>query len=94
VTGSTYRNAEYQKAASAFADITPKSIQGADPVEPGLQPRPTVGVQYVAVPEFSDLATKISQDISTAIAGDGEVGPALLDGQKLAQQTGDRYQGL
>jgi sorbitol/mannitol transport system substrate-binding protein len=45
VTGSTYRNAEYQKAASAFADITPKSIQGADPVEPGLQPRPTVGVQ-------------------------------------------------
>jgi sorbitol/mannitol transport system substrate-binding protein len=91
---STYENPDYQRAASAFADITLASIRGADPVTPGLQPRPTVGVQYVAVPEFADMATKISQDISAAIAGDGNVGPALDAGQKLAQQTGDKYQGF
>jgi sorbitol/mannitol transport system substrate-binding protein len=91
---STYQNPDYLNAASAFADITLKSIQGADPVSPGVQPRPTVGVQYVAIPEFSDVATKISQDISAAIAGDGNVGPALEAGQKLAQQTGDKYVGF
>jgi sorbitol/mannitol transport system substrate-binding protein len=53
-----------------------------------------VGVQYVAIPEFADMATKISQDISAAIAGDGDIGPALADGQKLAQQTGDKYKGF
>jgi sorbitol/mannitol transport system substrate-binding protein len=91
---STYQNPDYLRAASAFADITLESIQRADPVSPGVQPRPTVGIQYVAIPEFTDLATKISQDISAAIAGDGNIGPALDNGQKLAQQTGDQYQGF
>ena len=90
---STYQNPDYQKAAGAFADITLKSIQGADPTNPGVQPRPTVGVQYVAIPEFTDVATKVSQDISAAIAGDGNVGPALDNGQKLAQTAADKYKG-
>ena len=90
---STYENADYQKAAAAFGDITLKSIQGADPANPGVQPRPTVGVQYVAIPEFTDVATKVTQDISAAIAGNGDVGPALENGQKLAQIAGDKYKG-
>jgi polyol transport system substrate-binding protein len=90
---STYQNPDYQKAAAAFADITLKSIQGVDPTNPGVQPRPTVGIQYVAIPEFTDVATKISQDISAAIAGDGDVGPALENGQQLAQAAADKYKG-
>jgi sorbitol/mannitol transport system substrate-binding protein len=90
---STYTNPDYQKAAAAFGDITLKSIQGADPTNPGVQPRPTVGIQYVAIPEFTDVATKVTQDISAAIAGDGNVGPALDKGQQLAQQAGDKYKG-
>jgi sorbitol/mannitol transport system substrate-binding protein len=90
---STYQNPDYQKAAGAFADLTLKSIQGADPTNPGVQPRPTVGVQYVAIPEFTDVATKISQDVSAAIAGNGDVGPALDNGQQLAQQAADKYKG-
>jgi sorbitol/mannitol transport system substrate-binding protein len=90
---STYQNPDYQKAASAFGDITLKSIQTADPTNPGVQPRPTVGIQFVAIPEFTDLATKVSQDISAAIAGNGDVGPALDNGQKLAQQVAAKYQG-
>ena len=90
---STYQNADYQKAAGAFADITLKSIQGADPTNPGVQPRPTVGVQYVAIPEFTDVATKVTQDISAAIVGDGNVGPALDNGQQLAQAAADKHKG-
>ena len=54
---------------------------------------PTVGIQFVAIPEFADVGTKVSQDISAAIAGDGNVGPALENGQQLAQAAGDKYKG-
>ena len=37
--------------------------------DPGAQPRPTVGIQFVDIPEFTDLGTKVSQEISAAIAG-------------------------
>lgn len=90
---STYEIPEYKQAAAAFGEITLKSIEEVDPANPGVQPRPTVGVQYVTIPEFTDVATKISQDISAAIAGNGDVGPALENGQRLAQQAGDKYKG-
>jgi sorbitol/mannitol transport system substrate-binding protein len=90
---STYQIPEYQQAAAAFGDITLQSIQTADPTDPGVQPRPTVGIQYVSIPEFTDLATKVSQDISAAIAGDGNVGPALENGQKLAEAVAQKYKG-
>ncbi|MBX6768948.1 MAG: sugar ABC transporter substrate-binding protein [Actinomadura rubrobrunea] len=66
---STYQIPEYQKAAAAFADLTLESMNTVDPRQPGLQPQPWVGVQYVAIPEFQDLGTKVSQEISAAIAG-------------------------
>ncbi len=88
---STYQIPEYMKAASAFGDITLKSIEAADPTNPGTQPRPTVGVQFVAIPEFADLGTKVSQEISAAIAGQGTVDQALKDGQSLAAAVAAKY---
>ncbi|WP_128429895.1 ABC transporter substrate-binding protein [Streptomyces cyaneus] len=89
---STYEIPEYKKAAASFGDITLKSIEGADPANPGVQPRPTVGVQYVAIPEFQDLGTKVTQEISAAIAGKTSVDKALNDGQKLAEDVAKNYQ--
>ncbi|MER5183832.1 sugar ABC transporter substrate-binding protein [Streptomyces sp. NPDC002896] len=89
---STYDIPQYQKAASSFGDITLKSIEGADPANPGVQPRPTVGIQYVAIPEFQDLGTKVTQEISAAIAGKTSVDKALNDGQKLAEDVAKNYQ--
>ncbi|MFF2515592.1 ABC transporter substrate-binding protein [Streptomyces sp. NPDC058086] len=89
---STYEIPEYQKAAASFGAITLKSIEGADPANPGMQPRPTVGVQYVAIPEFQDLGTKVTQEISAAIAGKTSVDKALDDGQKLAEDVAKNYQ--
>jgi sorbitol/mannitol transport system substrate-binding protein len=89
---STYQIPEYMKASAAFGDITLKSIEEAQPTNPGVQPRPTVGVQFVDIPEFADLGTKVSQDISAVIAGKGTVEEALANGQKLAADVGAKYQ--
>ncbi|WP_328408202.1 sugar ABC transporter substrate-binding protein [Streptomyces violaceus] len=88
---STYEIPQYRKAAGSFGDITLKSIEGADPSDPGVQPRPTVGIQYVAVPEFQDLGTKVTQEISAAIAGKTSVDKALDDGQKQAEEVAENY---
>jgi sorbitol/mannitol transport system substrate-binding protein len=90
---STYQNPDYKKAAAAFGDITLKAIEQADPTNPGVQPRPTVGVQFVAIPEFQDLGTKVAQQVSAAIAGKTSVDAALADGQKLAEAVAKKYQG-
>jgi sorbitol/mannitol transport system substrate-binding protein len=89
---STYQNADYMKASAAFGQPTLTAIESAKPDDPGVQPRPTVGVQYVAIPEFQDLGTKVSQDIAAAIAGRGTVKEALDNGQKLAEDVAKEYQ--
>src|SRR3954453_13968803 len=89
---STYDIPEYKKAAAAFGPQTLQAIEEADPENPGVQPRPTVGVQFVAIPEFQDLGTKVSQDIAAAIAGRGTVQEALTKGQKAAAAVATKYQ--
>ena len=90
---STYANAEYKKAAGAFAEPTLKAIESADPTNPGVQPRPTIGIQFVDIPEFTDLGTKVSQDVSGVIAGKKTVDEALNNGQALAEAVAKKYQG-
>jgi sorbitol/mannitol transport system substrate-binding protein len=89
---STYSIPEYQKASAAFGQVTLKSIEEVDPLNPGVQPRPTIGIQFVDIPEFADLGTKVSQSVSAAIAGRGSVQQALDQGQKLAEDVATKYQ--
>lgn len=88
---SLYKNADYTKAAGSFAKATLTALENADPTNPGVQPRPTVGIQFVDIPEFTDLGTKVSSLISGVIAGNGTVDDALNQAQTLAQQVGDSY---
>ncbi|WP_269330088.1 ABC transporter substrate-binding protein [Kineosporia babensis] len=90
---STYELAEYKEASGDFGALTLESIQNTDPTNPGVQPRPTVGVQYVTIPEFQDLGTKVSQSISAALTGSGTVKEALDSGQKEAEEVAKNYQG-
>jgi sorbitol/mannitol transport system substrate-binding protein len=89
---STYSIPQYKDSAKAFADVTLGSIEHANPQNPGLQPRPALGVQYVGIPEFADLGTKVSQEVSAAIAGSTTVDKALNDGQQQAQAVAKTYQ--
>lgn len=88
---STYENADYLRAASAFARPTLKAINAADPRNPGVQPRPTAGIQFVGIPEFTSLGTQVSQRVSSAIAGQTTVPAALEQGQELAERVARKY---
>lgn len=89
---STYANPDYLKDAAAFAEVTKEAIATANPRDPGTQPRPTVGIQFVDIPEFTDLGTKVSQEISAAIAGKKSVAEALKTSQALAEKVGKEQQ--
>jgi sorbitol/mannitol transport system substrate-binding protein len=78
--------------AGAFAQPTLQAITSADPNNPGVQPRPAPGIQFVDIPEFPDLGTRVSQDVSSAIAGQMSVPEALDRGQELASDVADFYQ--
>ncbi|WP_282086370.1 ABC transporter substrate-binding protein [Streptomyces tendae] len=90
---STYQNPAYVKEAAAFQEMTRKAIEGAKPKDPGVQPRPAPGIQFVGIPEFTDLGTKVSQEISAAIAGRQSVEEALKKSQQLAEQISEEYEG-
>ncbi|MFJ9866620.1 ABC transporter substrate-binding protein [Streptomyces sp. NPDC101165] len=90
---STYDIPEYRKEAAAFADVTRNAIAGAKPNDPGVQPRPAPGIQFVGIPEFTDLGTKVSQEISSAVAGRESVDSALQKSQQLAEAVAKKYEG-
>ncbi|MDQ2836756.1 MAG: sugar ABC transporter substrate-binding protein [Actinomycetota bacterium] len=88
---STYENPQYVAASQAFAAPTKTAILAADPANPGIQPRPVPGIQFMDFPEFSSLATTVSQYVSTAIAGQLSVQKALSEGQKVATRETKTY---
>jgi sorbitol/mannitol transport system substrate-binding protein len=90
---STYDNPAYRKEAAAFQEQTKQAIESARPNDPGVQPRPAPGIQFVDIPEFTDLGTKVSQEISAAIAGRQSVETALKKSQKLAAKISKEYEG-
>lgn len=88
---STYSNPHYQKAAHDFAAATLKQINGVNVKHPGVNPQPYAGVQYVGIPEFEDLGTKVSQEITAAIAGQETVAQALSKAQGYASAVGQSH---
>lgn len=90
---SLYANPAYTKAAAAFAPATLEALKAANPNQPGVNPPPpgVVGIQFVDVPEFTDLGDKVTALISAAISGNGSVDSALSQGQTLATQVASNY---
>lgn len=86
---STYDNPEYQAAAAAYAPITVEVMSSVDPAQPGVEPQPWVGIQYVSIPEFQDVGNQVAQLVADAIAGRTTVQAALDEGQRIAQAAGD-----
>jgi sorbitol/mannitol transport system substrate-binding protein len=87
---STYELPEYQEAASAFAGITNDVMNSVNPEQPGVDPQPWVGIQYVTIPEFQDIGNQVSQDLADVFAGRSELAGVLKSGQELAQMAGDK----
>jgi sorbitol/mannitol transport system substrate-binding protein len=89
---STYQIPEYRQASAAYGPLTLESIENATPDKPTVQPIPYTGVQFIAIPEFQDLGTRVSQQISAAIAGQKSVDDALAQSQGYAGVVGATYQ--
>ena len=89
---STYQIPQYRDISAAYGPITLDSINHADSAHPTVQPVPYTGVQFLAIPEFQDLGTRVSQQISAAIAGQKSVADALKQSQKYAEVVGKTYQ--
>ncbi|MBV9831683.1 MAG: sugar ABC transporter substrate-binding protein, partial [Marmoricola sp.] len=89
---STYRIPQYQQAAAAFAPTVLNAIQSANPAQPTVQPVPYQGVQFLRIPEFQDLGTRVSQQLSAAIAGQKTPQQALDQSQEYASTVGESYQ--
>jgi len=88
---STYKIPEYRKAAKAFAGPTLDAIEHADQTKATVEPVPYTGIQFVDIPEFQDLGTRVAQQITAAIAGQQSVAQAIDQAQKYAQIVGDTY---
>ncbi|MEZ7125678.1 sugar ABC transporter substrate-binding protein [Nonomuraea sp. AD125B] len=84
---STYDLPEYQEAARSYADLTLKSINAADPKQPTVRPVPYTGVQYVQIPEFTDIGDYVSQQVAGAISGTQTVADALRKSQEYAAEA-------
>ena len=87
---STYEIPEYKEAAAAFAPITLEVMNSVNPKQPGVNPQPWVGIQYVTIPEFQDVGNQVAQYVADAIAGRTTVEEALAKGQEVAQAAGDK----
>jgi sorbitol/mannitol transport system substrate-binding protein len=89
---STYEIPEYKEAAAAFAPITLDVMTSVNPTQPGVNPQPWVGIQYVSIPEFQDVGNQCAQLIADYIANRGTVDDALGECQSIAQEAGEKHQ--
>jgi len=80
---SLYENPNY--AEVPFADMTLRSINAADPNNPTVDPVPYVGIQFVAIPEWSGIGTLAGQEFSDMVAGRQRPEQALERAQALVQ---------
>ncbi len=77
---SLYNNPEYLKVP--FAKMTLESMNAADPTKPTVKPVPYTGVQFVAIPEFQGIGTKVGELFSAALAGQMSADDALAQAQQ------------
>lgn len=84
---STYDLPGYKDYAKSFAQITLDSIEKADPAKPTVKPVPYTGVQFLQIPEFQDLGTRVSQEFAAAIAGQQSTDDAIKKANDYANQV-------
>lgn len=89
---STYEIPEYAAVAKAYAEPTLNAMYSAKQSTSMVNPVPYPGLQFVGIPEFQDLGTRVSQQISAAIAGQKSVDEALQQAQQYAEPIAKSYQ--
>jgi sorbitol/mannitol transport system substrate-binding protein len=88
---SSYQIPQYKKLSALYGSLTLQSINATNTAHPTVLPVPYTGIQFLDIPEFQDLGTNVSQQLSAAIAGQKSVTSALAQAQEYAQAVGDTY---
>ena len=86
---STYEIPEYQEAAAAFADITVEVMNDVNPDQPGVNPQPWTGIQFVSIPEFQDIGNRLTQDLAPVFSGEADAQEVLDAAAEYVQVAGD-----
>jgi len=89
---STYEIPEYAEASQAFAEPTLTAMENATDENVRVDPVPYSGIQFLGIPEFQDLGTRVGQQMSAAIAGRISVEEALEQSQLYAETVSRSYQ--
>ncbi len=82
---SLYANPEYAKVP--FAKMTLDAILSVNSAQPSSQPTPYSGAQWIAIPEFADLGTTVSQIFAAALSGEKTVDQALAEAQDASTRV-------
>jgi len=85
---STFDIPQYKEATKAYSAQMLNALEKSDPSNCGVQKRLAPGCQYLAIPEFADLGTKIGQEVSAALAGQKTTQEAVEASQKMAESVG------
>lgn len=88
---STYQIPPVKKASAAYRKPMLQALKTADEKHPTVKPVPYEGLQFLRIPEFQDLGTRVSQQIAAAIAGKITVDQALRQSQQYAETVGKTY---
>ncbi len=88
---STYEIPQYAEIAENYADPTLDAMDNATQENCMVHEVPYEGLQFLAIPEFQDLGTRVGQQISAAIAGSQSVEDALTQAQTFAETVARTY---
>jgi sorbitol/mannitol transport system substrate-binding protein len=86
---STYEIDQYIRASSGAAEVTLDALKTIDPNRATKDPVPYTGIQYVQIPEFQDLGTRVSQQFAAVLAGNQSVEQALETAQGEAEAVAE-----
>ncbi|RKQ96886.1 sorbitol/mannitol transport system substrate-binding protein [Kushneria sinocarnis] len=88
---STYDSEGYQQAAP-FSSLVRTAISSADPENPTADPVPYTGIQFISIPQFQAIGTRVGQIMAGVLAGQTSVDQGLNQAQqftaRLMKQSG------
>ena len=90
VTPPASRSSTYQLEAyksTPYAAMTLKTLESTDFTKPTLEPVPYVGLQYVAMPEFADWGTKMTENLAAYVTDKMTLDQAIKATNDLCNQV-------
>ncbi len=84
---STYQLLVYAK--TPYAEATLKTLESTDFTKPTLEPVPYVGLQYIAIPEFADAGTKMTEYLADYVVDKITLDEAISKTQQVFEQVAE-----